>query len=195
MQNLKWHSHKVARREREALLGQKGCVIFLTGISGSGKSSIANEASRMLFDEGRLSYVLDGDNIRCGLNCDLGFSKEDRRENIRRASEVAALFADAGVIVFAAFICPYKSMRESARKRIGKGYIEAYVRCGMKEAERRDPKGLYRRARGGLIRDFTGVDAPYEEPESPDIELDSEKEGVCPNAERVLALLKERGYA
>lgn len=161
--------------------------MWLTGLSGSGKSTLAQEVERRLAERGVRTYVLDGDNLRHGLNRDLGFSAQDRQENIRRAGEVAALFLDAGVVVIVAFISPYRSDREQARGRVEEGrFFEVYVRCPLEVCEARDPKGLYRRARNGEIPEFTGVSAPYEEPEAPELIADTHKESLPESAGRIL---------
>jgi len=153
--------------------GHKGGVLWLTGLSGAGKSTLAIEAERALFEAGRHVYVLDGDNLRRGLNANLGFSHEDRTENIRRVGEVAALFADAGFICISAFISPYRADRERARSAARQGFHEVYVMADVATCEKRDPKGLYERARRGEIPDFTGVSAPYEVPQSPELVVDT----------------------
>ena len=170
-------------------------MLWFTGLSGSGKSTLALEVERRLFDKGCKTYTLDGDNIRHGLNKNLSFSPEDRVENIRRISEVAKLFVDAGIIVCTAFISPYKSDRKAARELIDEGrFIEVFVNCPIEECERRDPKGLYKKARRGEITDFTGVSAPYEPPENPEISVDSFKESVEESAEKVIGYLSDKGY-
>lgn len=192
--NVIWHMHKVKREEREALLYQKGVVLWFTGLSGSGKSTVANEVSHRLHSMGRLSYILDGDNIRHGLNKDLGFSPDDRTENIRRISEVAKLFADAGLITITAFISPYKKDRNFCRELLGnRRFIEIYTRACLETCEKRDPKGLYKKAREGKIKEFTGVDAPYEEPENPELIIDTDKETIEESAEKVLNKLEQFG--
>ena len=192
--NVTWHSHKVERKDRESLLKQKGVVIWITGLSGSGKSTVANEVAYKLHKLGKISYVLDGDNIRHGLNKNLGFSPEDRNENIRRISEVANLFADAGIITFTAFISPYKKLRNYCRELVGPGrFIEVYARASLETCEERDPKGLYKKAREGIIKDFTGINAPYEEPENPELIVDTDKESVEESAEKVIKKLEEFG--
>lgn len=173
--NITFHAGKVTRKDREKLLGQRGLVVWLTGLSASGKSTIAVEAERALTAMGRRVYRLDGDNIRFGLNSDLGFSEADRMENIRRVAEVCALFQDAGLIVLACFISPLKKMRQIARDKAKDGFLEVYVKAGVKTCAQRDPKGLYERALKGEIKDFTGVSAAYEEPEAPELVLDTEK--------------------
>ena len=161
--NIVWHDHKVERVEREHLLKQKGVVLWFTGLSGSGKSTIANELSYKLHKMGKLSYILDGDNIRHGLNKDLGFSPEDRKENIRRISEVASLFADAGFITITAFISPYRVDRDFCRGLAGEGrFIEIYAKASLDTCEKRDPKGMYKKAIAGKIKEFTVVSSPYE---------------------------------
>ncbi|MBO7543175.1 adenylyl-sulfate kinase [bacterium] len=174
--NIVWHKQSVGRTERETKNGHSGCVLWYTGLSGSGKSTLANEVEKELFRSGAQSYLLDGDNVRHGLNGDLGFSEEDRRENIRRIGEVAKLFADSGTIVGVAFISPYREDRERARKIVessGLKFLEIYVKCPLAVCEQRDPKGLYKKARAGEIKNFTGLDAPYEEPQNCELVLDS----------------------
>jgi adenylylsulfate kinase len=193
--NVVWHEHKVTREEREKLLGQKGVVLWFTGLSGSGKSTVANEVAHKLQEMGRFTYVLDGDNVRHGLNKDLGFSPEDRNENIRRISEVANLFADAGVITITAFISPYKKYRNFCRELVGDGrFIEIFAKASLETCEKRDPKGMYKKARAGIIKDFTGIDAPYEEPENPELIVDTDKETVEESAEKVLQKLQQMGF-
>ena len=190
--NVIWHTHTVKIEERESLLKQKGVILWFTGLSGSGKSTIANEVAYKLHSMGKLSYVLDGDNIRHGLNKNLGFSPEDRKENIRRISEVANLLADAGLIAITAFISPYRVDRDLCRELIGKGrFIEIYTRASIETCEKRDPKGLYKKARAGEIKDFTGVNAPYEAPNDPELVIDTDKESVDESVEKVLNKLKE----
>lgn len=171
--NITWHHETISRAEREERNGHKGAVLWFTGLSASGKSTIAQALQAVLFEHGCQAYVLDGDNIRHGLNKDLGFSPEDREENIRRIGEVAALFRDAGMIVSTAFISPYRADRDKARALCGDDFIEVYVACAVDVCEERDPKGLYRKARAGEIPEFTGVSAPYEAPERPELTLDT----------------------
>jgi len=193
--NVVWHEHKVTRSEREKLLKQKGAVLWFTGLSGSGKSTVANEVAYRLHEMGRFTYVLDGDNIRHGLNKDLGFTPEDRNENIRRISEVGNLFADAGVIAITAFISPYSKYRNFCRELVGKDrFFEIYTKASLETCERRDPKGMYKKAREGIIKDFTGVDAPYEVPEKPELVLDTDNETVEESAEKVIHKLEENGF-
>ena len=171
-ENLVWQQNKVSYEERCQILGQRGKVIWFTGLSGSGKSTIAIELEKMLNEEGKAVYLLDGDNIRCGINSDLGFSDEDRNENIRRISEIAALFQDAGIITLVSFISPFRQMRRKARERVGEGnFVEVYVNTDLETCMERDPKGLYKKD----IKNFTGKDSGYEEPENPEIVLDTKK--------------------
>ena len=193
--NVVWHDHKVERGEREKLLGQKGIVIWFTGLSGSGKSTVANEVAHRLHEQGKLAYILDGDNVRHGLNKDLGFSPEDRSENIRRISEVAALFADAGVITITAFISPYAEDRNFCRQLVGDDhFVEVFAKASVAACEERDPKGLYKKARAGEISDFTGIDAPYEEPEQPEVIVDTECESPQESGAAVMEYLESQGY-
>jgi adenylylsulfate kinase len=192
--NVTWQEGDVTSADRERLLGQRGCVVWLTGLSGSGKSTIARTLERRLAARGRLVYVLDGDNFRHGLASDLGFSPSDRQENIRRAGEVAALLADAGVIAVTAFISPYRQDRQRARSAAPAGrFVEVFVDTPLDECERRDPKGLYRRARAGELADFTGVTAPYEPPESPELVLDAMGQSAERCAADLEACLAARG--
>ncbi|MGE0430648.1 MAG: adenylyl-sulfate kinase [Planctomycetota bacterium] len=194
--NLTWHDGTVRRDHREQLLGQRGTVVWLTGLSGSGKSTLARALEERLTHDGRLAYVLDGDNIRHGLNADLGFSPTDRVENIRRIGEVAALFADAGLLVLVAFISPYRSDRASVRERVGAAsFVEVHVDAALAVCEQRDPKGLYAKARAGEIADFTGVSAsaPYEAPEQPDVRVNTGAMPLDACVARVLDHLRERG--
>jgi len=189
--NVVWHATKVTRQDRERLLGQRGVVLWFTGLPSSGKSTLANEVAYMLHQRGHLAYILDGDNIRHGLNEDLGFSPEDREENIRRIGEVANLFADAGVIAITAFISPYRRDRDRVRRLVGEGrFIEVYMNCPVEVCERRDPKGLYTKAKKGEIPEFTGVSAPYEPPEDPEIELRTDRMSVEECAEKVVEYLE-----
>ena len=193
-QNLTWHAHTVSRSEREQKGGHKGCTIWLTGLSGSGKSTLANELDYRLWERGVRSYVLDGDNIRLGLNKGLGFSPEDRTENIRRIGEVAKLFTNAGIINVTAFISPYREDRDRARSAQDAGdFIEVYVACALEECEARDPKGLYQKARAGQIPEFTGISAPYEEPLQPEIVVQTDRLSVEESVNQILAYLEEKG--
>jgi adenylylsulfate kinase len=192
--NLTRHPSAVAPADRERLLAQRGCVVWLTGLSGSGKSTVAGAVEARLVAAGHAAYVLDGDNVRHGLCSDLGFSPEHRAENIRRVGEVAALLADAGLVTVTAFISPYRADRARARRAVGEGrFLEIHLDVPLAVCEERDPKQLYRKARAGEIRDLTGVDAPYEAPERADLVLDTAALPVAECAERVVALLRERG--
>jgi adenylylsulfate kinase len=192
--NLTWHAHTVSREEREQKAGNKGCTIWLTGLSGSGKSTLANELDYQLWNRGIRSYVLDGDNIRMGLNKGLGFSPDDRKENIRRIGEVAKLFTQAGIINVTAFISPYREDRDQARSVQDEGdFIEVYVSCSLEECEVRDPKGLYKKARAGQIPEFTGISAPYEEPENPELVVHTDQKSVEECVAQVLAYLEQKG--
>lgn len=194
-EHIVWHSPRISRSARCLLNGHRSCVIWLTGYSGSGKSTLAFELEKRLFALNCRSYVLDGDNIRHGLNRNLGFSAEDRKENIRRISEVAKLFTDAGQIAVTAFISPYREDRELARSLFEKDdFIEVYVKCPIDECERRDPKGLYKKARAGEIRDFTGISAPYEPPVSPEITIETDKFSLEESVEQVLRYLQTSRY-
>ncbi len=174
--NITWHTGEVDREARASAHGHRGAVLWFTGLSGSGKSTIAHRVESMLVDRGVFAYVLDGDNIRHGLNSDLGFSPEEREENIRRIGEVARLFADAGAVVLSAFISPYRRDRDRVRALLGPGeFVEVYVDTPLEICEARDPKGLYKKARSGEISNFTGIDAPYEAPESPEVHLKTTK--------------------
>lgn len=166
------HNYKINRSEREDALGQKSLLIFFTGLSGSGKSTIANGLEQLLFSKGYRTYVLDGDNVRSGINKDLSFSPEDRSENIRRIAEVSKLFVDAGLVVIAAFVAPYVKDRSFVRETVTPGrYFEVFVNTSLEECEKRDVKGLYAKARAGEIKNLTGISAPYEAPVNPNVEL------------------------
>ncbi|MBK7950327.1 MAG: adenylyl-sulfate kinase [Deltaproteobacteria bacterium] len=193
--NITWHAGQVSRQDREKLLGQRGCTLWLTGLSGSGKSTIAVAAEKALAKKGRLTYILDGDNIRHGLNANLGFSPADRTENIRRIGEVSKLFTDAGIIVFTSFISPYRADRDAVRKIMGEGdFIEAWVQASVDTCESRDVKGLYKKARAGEIKDFTGISAPYEEPLKAEVILDTNGQTVDQSVEKLIAFLQKNGY-
>ena len=192
--SLTWHGGIVTTEDRRALLGLKGCVVWLTGLSGSGKSTIARALEARLVSEARAAYVLDGDNLRQGLSNDLGFSPKDRDENIRRVGEVAALLADAGLITITAFISPYQAARDRARKAAGAAeFIEVFLDVPVEVCRQRDPKGLYAKAKAGKLAQFTGVDAPYERPRSPELVLDAARQGVRECVEIVYAFLAASG--
>ena len=192
--NVHWHDHRVSSEDREKLKGQRGAVLWFTGLSGAGKSTIANTVDHMLHAQGKHTYLLDGDNIRMGLNKNLGFSAEDRAENIRRIGEVAKLFADAGLITLTAFISPYRQDRDAVRELLPEGeFVEVYVKAALETCEGRDPKGLYKKARAGEIKGFTGIDDPYEEPAKPEIVLDSDAHGIDDLAQQVIAYLDSKG--
>ncbi len=193
--NITWHEGQVARTDREAQKGQRGVTIWLTGLSGSGKSTVAVAAEKMLHDKGKATYILDGDNIRMGLNSNLGFSPEDRTENIRRIGEVSKLFTDAGVIVFTSFISPYRADRDQVREIMGEGdFVECYVSADLETCEGRDVKGLYAKARAGEIPEFTGISAPYEEPLKPELVIDTASQSVEQSAADLVAYLEKQGY-
>jgi len=193
--NIVWHPGAVTKGDREAITGHKACTIWMTGLPGSGKSTIAVALEKALWDRGVHTFVLDGDNIRHGLNKDLGFSPEDRNENIRRIGEVAKLFTSAGVINVTAFISPYRSDRDQARALMGAGeFIEVYVDCALAECERRDPKGHYKKARAGEIKEFTGVSAPYEAPLHPELVVHTDREAVDGSVAVILNYLQTNGY-
>jgi adenylylsulfate kinase len=191
--NVVWHARSVARDELATLNGHRGATLWLTGLSASGKSTLANAAARALHERGVRTYVLDGDNIRHGLNSDLGFSPEARQENIRRIGEVAKLFTDAGVVNFTAFISPYRTDRATARKLQPADFIEVHVDCSVDVCETRDPKGMYKKAREGKIKEFTGVSAPYEAPEKPEIYVNTATSSLEECVEILITALAERG--
>ncbi|KAF2294717.1 hypothetical protein GH714_015717 [Hevea brasiliensis] len=196
--NIVWHKSSVDKIDRQELLQQKGCVIWITGLSGSGKSTLACALSRCLHSRGKLTYILDGDNVRHGLNRDLGFKAEDRAENIRRIGEVAKLFADAGVICIASLISPYRKDRDGCRALLPDGdFIEVFMDMPLQVCEARDPKGLYKFARAGKIKGFTGIDDPYEPPLNCEIVLKQKGDNCaspCNMAETVIRYLEEKGY-
>ena len=191
--NIKWHHGKITKEDRVKLLNQKGVTIWLTGLSGSGKSTIAVELEHVLIENKHHAYILDGDNIRHGLNKNLGFSPEDRTENIRRIGEVAKLFTDANIITITAFISPYRKDRDAVRKLLNDGkFIEVYVKCSVEVCEERDTKGLYKKARSGEVKDFTGISAPYEEPHNPELTIDSSKLSAEESTRAILNYLVEK---
>ena len=194
--NVHWHDGDIGREQRARLLGHRAATIWFTGLSGSGKSTVAVELEGRLHELGVLSYRLDGDNVRMGINRNLGFSAQDRTENIRRIGEVAKLFVDSGVIALSSFISPYAADRDQVRalhEAAGMEFIEVYVDCPLADAEARDPKGLYKKARAGEIRNFTGIDDPYEAPASPELHLHSERQTLDDEVADILALLRQRG--
>lgn len=187
---VRWHATTVDKAHRQRLGGHASGVIWLTGLSGAGKSTLANELDKRLFGRGVRTYLLDGDNLRHGLNRDLGFSAEDRAENIRRVAEVSRLMVDAGLVVITAFISPFRAEREFARGLMAAGeFIEVYVNTPLVVAEQRDPKGLYKKARRGELKQFTGIDSPYEVPERPEIVVDTTTQSVQESADSLLQLL------
>lgn len=195
--NVHWHHGDITKEDRSKLTKQQGLTLWFTGLSGSGKSTVAVALEKALYQRGHLSYRLDGDNIRLGINKNLGFSAEDRTENIRRIGEIAKLFADTGVIALSSFISPYCSDRDQVRKTHEEGnmpFIEVYIDCPLEEAEKRDPKGLYKKARAGEIKNFTGIDDPYEAPKSPEIHLKTAEMSLEDEVEAIIAYLEEKNY-
>ncbi|WP_069998066.1 adenylyl-sulfate kinase [Cellulosilyticum sp. I15G10I2] len=191
--NIVWHDTNIKREDREILLEQKGIVLWFTGLSGSGKSTVANAVEKKLFEMGRATYLLDGDNIRHGLNKDLGFDTISRIENIRRIAEVSKLFMDAGIITLSAFISPFIEDREQVRELLKDRFIEIFVDCSLEVCMGRDPKGLYMKAKRGEIKDFTGIDSPYEKPVNPEIVVHSDKQSVEECAELIISYLISKG--
>lgn len=193
--NIVWHNHKVTKQDRATLKKQKPVILWFTGLSGSGKSTIANAVEAKLYEMGKHTYLLDGDNIRHGLNRDLGFSEKDRIENIRRIGEVAKLFVDSGLIVLTAFISPFQKDRDLVRKMVEESeFIEIYVDTPLEICEQRDPKGLYKKARAGEIPNFTGISSPYEPPKNPEIHLKNDKMSIEECVEKVIEYLKDNKY-
>lgn len=193
--NITWHGSDIEKPQREALLKQKGVILWFTGLSGAGKSTVAVALEKALHTARHAGYRLDGDNLRHGLNKDLGFSPEHRTENIRRVGEVAALMADAGLIVIASFISPYRTDREQVRALVEPGvFVEVYVKVELETAEKRDPKGLYKKARTGEISEFTGISAPYEEPENPELVVNTDELSVEEAVTHIMEWLREKGY-
>ncbi len=194
--NITWHEGAVTREERWKDLDHKGCTVWFTGLSGSGKSTIAVALEQVLIQSGANAYRLDGDNVRHGLNKNLGFSADDRAENIRRIGEVCKLFADAGVVTLSSFISPYVNDRDNVRalhEEGGLDFLEVFVDCSLEEAEKRDPKGLYKKARAGELKGFTGIDDPYEAPEKPELHLHTDQQTVEESVRAVYELLQSRG--
>ena len=192
--NIVWHEESISRDDRARKNGHKGVALWFTGLSGAGKSTAAQALQVRLFELGHHAYVLDGDNVRHGLCNDLGFSEEDRHENIRRIGEMVKLFVDSGTIAISAFISPFRSDRDRVRALFSDGeFLEVYCRCSLSECEHRDVKGMYRKARAGLIKEFTGISSPYEVPEAAEIELDTESQTVDESVEAAVRVLVERG--
>jgi adenylylsulfate kinase len=192
--NIIWHHPTVTKEARRRLNRHNSVVLWFTGLSGSGKSTIANAVEKQLYEKGLRTYLLDGDNIRHGINQDLSFNPSDRKENIRRIGEISKLFVDAGMIVITAFISPYLQDRSLARSILEEGeFIEVYIKCSLDECEKRDPKGLYKKARTGEISEFTGISSPYEEPNSPEIIIETDRLSIKESAEQVIHYLMENG--
>jgi len=192
--NVHWHDGEISREDRDRLMNQRGATLWFTGLSGSGKSTIAVALEEALFERGHLSYRLDGDNIRLGINKNLGFSADDRTENIRRIGEIAKLFVDSSVIALTSFISPYREDRDKVRalhEESGMPFIEVFVDCSLDEAEKRDPKGLYKKARAGEIKNFTGIDDPYEAPEKAEIHLHTDQMSLQEEVDLLLAYLTQ----
>ena len=195
MADITWHDTNISRKQREAANHHRAAIIWFTGLSGSGKSTIAVELQTQLFTRGHNVYVLDGDNIRHGLNKNLGFTPGDRAENIRRIGEVAKLFLDAGFLVITSFISPYRKDRDALRDSLSAGdFIEVFVKTSLEECERRDPKGLYKKARTGGIEDFTGISSPYEKPENPELIVSTENESKEACTVSIMRWLEENQY-
>jgi len=193
--NITWHHPIVTREDRERLLGQKGFTLWFTGLSRSGKSTLATEVEKRLYERGYITFILDGDNIRHGLNRELGFSPKDREENIRRIGEVAHLFSNAGIINMTAFISPYRADRKKARDLAKEGeFIEIFCRCSLEACEERDLKGLYKKARAGEVPEFTGISAPYEKPENPEITIDTDRETIEQGVSKIISYLEENRF-
>lgn len=188
-----WHECLVKRSDRNTLNNHKSGLVWFTGLSASGKSTIAHAVEKELHDRGIRTYVLDGDNVRHGLNSNLGFSPEDRKENIRRIGEVAKLMADAGIVVFTAFISPYREDRDTVRTLFaGDHFYEVFVKCSLEECEKRDPKGLYKKARAGIIKNYTGISSPYEDPLTPELVVDTEHLTIEESVNQVIDFLCEK---
>ena len=193
-QNITWHHAIITKEDREQLLGQKGVTLWFTGLSCSGKSTLATEVEKRLYERGYLTYILDGDNIRHGLNKNLGFSPEDREENIRRIGEVANLFRQAGIINMTAFISPYRADRKKARGLAKEGeFIEIFCKCSLETCEGRDKKGLYKKAKAGEVSEFTGISAPYEEPENPEITIETDRETIEEGVSKIISYMEKKG--
>lgn len=194
-ENIVWHDSKVTKSDRRKLNTHKSAVIWFTGLSGSGKSTVSVELEKELYALGIRTYRLDGDNVRHGLNKNLGFSPEDRKENIRRIGEVSKLMVEAGLFTLSAFISPYREDRDEVRELVEDGeFIEVFVNASVETCESRDPKGLYKKARAGEIKGFTGIDAPYEEPKKPEVTIDTDKLSLEESVQAIVDYLKEKGY-
>ena len=194
--NIFWQDGEISRTDRERLIQQKGATLWFTGLSGSGKSTIAIALEKALYKRNTLSYRLDGDNIRLGINKNLGFSAEDRAENIRRIGEISILFVDCGTLSLSSFISPYRQDRDNVRdlhKQSGIHFVEVYVDCSLEVAESRDPKGLYKKARGGKIKNFTGIDDPYEPPKNPEIHLKTDQMTLEQEINAIILYLEQQG--
>lgn len=193
--DIVWHDHHVSKQERSAIKNQQACILWFTGLSGSGKSTIANALEGKLFEMGKHTYLLDGDNIRHGLNKTLGFSEEDRIENIRRIGEVSKLFVDSGLMVISAFISPFRADRDTVRSLVEpEEFIEVFIDTPLETCEARDPKGLYQKARRGEIAHFTGISSPYEAPETPEIHILSGMNSVEESVNMIIEYLTQKGY-
>lgn len=193
--NIVWHEASITKEERRTQNKHQSFILWFTGLSASGKSSVANAFARRLFERGNQAFVLDGDNVRHGLNKDLGFDEASRKENIRRIGEVSKLFVENGQIVLTAFISPYREDRQVVRELVEAGeFIEVYVKCSVEMCEKRDPKGLYKKARNAEIPNFTGISAPYEEPKNPEIILDTELHSIEECVDQLTDILTSKGY-
>lgn len=193
--NITWHDQDVTKKDRREGNKHHSYVLWFTGLSGSGKSTVANAVAKRLFKDQTNTYVLDGDNIRFGINKDLGFSDEDRKENIRRIGEVSKLFVDSGQVVITAFISPFREDRDRVREILEEDeFVEVYIKCSLEACETRDPKGLYEKARKGVIKEFTGISSPYEEPVQPELVIDTENNSVEECVEQIVEFLKEKKY-
>lgn len=194
-ENIKWHDHQIQRAQRSSQKNQKPCLLWFTGLSGAGKSTIANALDSMLFEHNKHTYLLDGDNVRHGLNRDLGFSDVDRVENIRRIGEVGKLFVDSGLIVLSAFISPFRSDRQMVRSLFPAGeFIEVHINTSLDICEERDPKGLYKKARAGVIKNFTGIDSDYEAPSDAELVIDAGDQSIEECAQSIYQFLSKYGY-
>lgn len=193
--NVVWHNTEITKEKRNYLNKQRSAILWFTGLSGSGKSTVANALEHRLHQLDARTYILDGDNVRHGLNNDLGFSDDDRKENIRRIGEVSTLFIDAGVMVLTSFISPFQEDRDSVRKTVNETeFVEIYIKCPLNVCEQRDVKGLYAKARRGEIKHFTGIDSAYEEPENPEIEIDTSKLTIDESVDRIIKYLEDHSY-